>query len=93
MNTYTNSGSLFKNDRKQQENQPDYTGSWTDANGVEHWLSCWLKESPKTGKKFMSLSATPKEPQQAPVAQHATPASMDFDSDVPFSNYEYKTLV
>jgi hypothetical protein len=78
-----NSGVLFKNDRKERPNQPDYTGNFTDGNGVEHWLSCWIKES-STGKKFMSLSATPKEPQQAPVAQHATPASMEFDNDVPF---------
>lgn len=84
MSQYTNSGSLFKNDRKQNENQPDYTGSWTDSNGVEHWLSCWLKESPKTGKKFMSLSATPKEPMQA-VAQQAPQTSQDdFEDDIPF---------
>lgn len=84
MSQYTNSGSLFKNDRKQNENQPDYTGSWTDSNGVEHWLSCWLKESPKTGKKFMSLSATPKEPMQAVAQQAPQAAPMDFDNDVPF---------
>jgi uncharacterized protein (DUF736 family) len=78
-----NTGVLFKNDRKESERHPDYRGSFTDSNGVEHWLSCWIKES-KTGQKFMSLSATPKEPMQ-PVAQQApAPASMDFDNDVPF---------
>jgi uncharacterized protein (DUF736 family) len=87
-----NSGVLFKNDRKETDRHPDYRGTFTDSKGVEHWLSAWIKTSAK-GDKFMSLSASPKEPQQAPVAQHATPASMDFDSDVPFSNYEYKTLV
>jgi uncharacterized protein (DUF736 family) len=88
-----NSGVLFKNDRKETERHPDYRGTFTDSNGVEHWLSAWIKTSAK-GDKFMSLSASPKDPQQAPVAQSAPqPAPMDFDSDVPFSNYEYKTLV
>ena len=55
-----NSGVLFKNEKKKKENHPDYTGSWTDSQGVEFWLSCWLKKS-KTGRNFMSLSATVKE--------------------------------
>jgi len=55
-----NSGVLFKNEKKQTPNHSDYTGTWTDAAGVEHWLSCWIKES-KNGRKFMSLSAKVKE--------------------------------
>jgi hypothetical protein len=81
-----NSGVLFKNDRKETERHPDYRGSFTDANGVEHWLSCWIKES-KTGQKFMSLSASPKDAygSPAPATQSAPqPAAMDFDNDVPF---------
>ena len=83
MSKYTNSGSLFKNDRKQAENQPDYTGSWTDANGVEHWLSAWIKTG-ASGKTFMSLSATVKEQMSPAPAAAPKPAAMDFDSDVPF---------
>ena len=61
----TNSGVLFKNDRKETERHPDYTGTWTDANGVEHWFSAWIKDS-KSGTKFMSVSARPKNDQPAP---------------------------
>lgn len=79
----SNSGALFKND-KQNDRQPDYRGSWTDANGVEYWLSAWIKTSQK-GDKFMSLSATAKEPSQAPAAAPApAPAAMEFDNDIPF---------
>lgn len=78
-----NTGVLFKNDRKESDRHPDYRGSFTDSNGVEHWLSCWIKES-KTGSKFMSLSATPKEPMQAVAQSAPAPAAMDFDNDVPF---------
>ncbi len=57
--TDQNTGSLFKNDRKEKPGHPDYKGSIT-IDGVEYWLSSWLKE--KDGKKFLSLSANKKEP-------------------------------
>ena len=81
----TNRGSLFKNDDKQQDNHPDYKGS-LNVNGVDLWVSGWIKTSEKTGKKFLSLSVKPKE--AAPVKQASKPKSSGFDdmddSDVPF---------
>ena len=59
-----NSGSLFKNDRKTQLNHPDYKGS-AFVGGKDMWVSAWVKES-NGGKKFMSLSFTPKVQQEAP---------------------------
>lgn len=60
----TNKGVLFRETEKQKENSPDYTGRITveDANGElkEFRLAGWIKES-QTGKKFLSLAATPKE--------------------------------
>lgn len=74
----TNRGVLFKNDRKDTDNHPDYKGS-ININGEEFWLSSWIKEG-KTGK-FMSLSVTPKnaQPIAQPVAAHAA-----HEEDVPF---------
>ena len=75
-----NSGALFKNDRKEQEKQPDYKGSLT-VNGSEYWISAWLNES-KSGQKYMGLKVNLKEQQQAPAAPKNE--AVEFDDDVPF---------
>lgn len=59
-----NSGALFKNKRKETDKHPDYTGTYTDGNGREFWLSAWIKKS-KSGETFMSLSTKPKEAKAA----------------------------
>ena len=81
-----NSGSLFKNDRKEKENHPDYKGTCM-VGGVEMWMSAWLKTG-ANGTKFMSFSFQPKDQQQAqarqtpaPQAPHVEP---DFIEDLPF---------
>lgn len=63
MTQYDNNmrGVLFKNDRKEKDSHPDYKGS-CEVNGVEMWLSAWIKEGAKG--KFMSLSFQPKEDQE-----------------------------
>lgn len=76
-----NSGTLFKNDEKEQPNHPDYKGSIM-VGGQSFWLSAWIKEG-KNGK-FMSLSARVKE--DRPERREAPkPEASNFDSsDVPF---------
>jgi len=55
-----NSGVLFKNDKEGNPKRPDYKGHG-EIQGVEYWLSAWVKES-QNGKKYMSLSFTLKDP-------------------------------
>lgn len=76
----TNTGALFKNDKKETDKHPDYKGS-VNANGREYWLSAWLKTS-KKGTKFMSLSLSPKEA-RGEESQESSYDSQDTDS-VPF---------
>ncbi len=54
---YDNSGALFPNDRKEQDNHPDRTGSAL-IGGVEYWVNGWIKQGNKG--QFLSLSFKPK---------------------------------
>jgi len=55
------SGSLFVNDRKERDNQPDYTGS-CKVQGVEYYMSAWVKET-RAGQEFFSIALTEKDVQ------------------------------
>ncbi len=83
----TNSGALFKNDKEGNESRPDYKGS-INVDGVDFWISSWLKTS-KKGVKYMSLSVQPKEEVHAQGMQQAQQAVQapedDFiDDSIPF---------
>ena len=68
MEAKVNSGSIFKNDKKTAENQPDYRGK-INVDGKEWEISLWVKEGQKAGKYF---SAAIKEPWVKPDEVQAT---------------------
>ncbi len=81
----TNRGILFKNDKRETEKHPEYTGS-INFNGVDCWLNAWVMTS-KEGKKYFSLSVRPKEQQARQVSQPTRKApveDLDDGSDLPF---------
>jgi hypothetical protein len=82
----TNRGTLFTNDRKEEEKHPDYTGS-LNVGGVEYRISGWKRTS-KAGAKFLSLSVREKTdmgiaPQRPAAPARQTPRE-EFNDDVPF---------
>ena len=87
----TNSGMLSRNEKKEKDTHPDFRGS-INVEGREYWLSAWVKEGKPggkmEGKKYFSLSVSPKEQKSAPISaefpQKSAPKSFDqLDDDIP----------
>lgn len=77
----TNRGILSRNDRRENDRQPEFKGS-INIEGVEYWLSGWVKESARG--KFFSLSVKAKEERATPAVSRE-PGSDDMpNDDVPF---------
>jgi len=80
----TNSGAIFKNDKKESDKHPDYKGS-INAEGKDFWASVWINES-KAGQKYFSIKLTAKDGQTTQAQSNYTPPVQmdDFDKDPPF---------
>jgi hypothetical protein len=69
-----NNGTLFKNDKKEKDTHPDYTGTAV-IEGQAYFMDAWIKK--KEGKKtFMSFSfkaKTGQRSQSAPATRHQLP--------------------
>jgi len=81
----TNSGAIFKNDKKETDSHPEYKGS-INVEGKEFWASVWVNTS-KAGKQYMSIKVTPKDAQQSaptPQVNHVPNDGGMTDEDIPF---------
>ena len=65
MENKTNTGAIFKNDKKTSPNQPDYRGK-VNVNGKEMEIALWVKTS-SAGNTYFSASFS--EPYVAPQTQ------------------------
>lgn len=81
----TNSGILSRNERKEKDTHPDHTGQ-LNVEGVDYYVSAWIKERKDGSGKFFSLSIKRKDQQQAkaPAKQQQRNDSFDDGSDIPF---------
>lgn len=87
--TRDNSGSLFRNNRREKDSQPNATGKAL-IGGVMHYVDAWTKTD-KNGDKWQSLSFKPVTAVPAPAAQPITARGSsgfddlrDSDLDAPF---------
>lgn len=88
--TKDNTGSLFRNNRKEKDSHPDYNGS-VRIEGRDMWIAAWLKEA-KDGSKYMSLAfkrkdgtdARPDKAQEFKDAVKKNWPDADLSDEIPF---------
>jgi hypothetical protein len=74
-----NTGTAFKNKRKEADTHADYTGEGL-VNNEPVWLNLWVKKD-KSGNTYFSMSFRPKKAQEAKPAQ---PSNKEVENDCPF---------
>ena len=83
----TNSIIIYKNDRRRDEKDAEYTGS-VNVEGREFWVNLWVKEgkpgSKMQGKKFFSGKLRAKQPRQSADNPPAQTDQRQEEMDVPF---------
>lgn len=87
----TNRGSIWKNEKKDKDTHPDFTGS-LNVGGVEYWVSAWKRKDGASAKApALSFSVKPKDEQSAPArpakaGEYGTGSlpHSDMDDDIPF---------
>ena len=77
-----NSGSLFKNDKREKDTHPNARGS-AKIGGVDYWVDAWTKKD-KNGNPWQSLSFKPKEARPAQTNKPAAPREPGADEDAPW---------
>lgn len=75
-----NSGTLFKNDKREKDSHPHATGK-AMIGGVMYYVSAWTKEGSKG--KFQSLSFKPVDEQAAAPKQSGSNYSKAKNGELP----------
>jgi len=77
----TNRGAIWKNEKKEKDTHPDFTGS-LNVDGREYWVSAWKrKEGAPPNSPALSFSVKPKEERQ----KQSSSRFDDMDGDrIPF---------
>jgi hypothetical protein len=83
-----NTGSLWKNDRKEQDTHADYQGS-VMVDGKQYWLNAWVNTS-SGGKKYFGLKLKLKDGVPDPDSGSQTDDPMpggggNLEDEIPFA--------
>lgn len=78
-----NSGSLFKNDKKEKDTHPNAKGTAL-IGGVEYWVSAWTKKD-KNGNNWQSLAFTPKTEPGTMQTKNTKNSFSGMKDDIPFN--------
>jgi len=75
-------GSLFKNDNKTNDKQPDWSGLVTLQDGTVQRIAIWNTVSRNTGNPYLSVDISDPRPQASGTA--APPPLVEMTDDIPF---------
>lgn len=64
--TYENTGRLFANENKKSDNQPDYTGDFTAADGTKMNVAAWIKPGTQGRRQWLSFRISPQQQREEP---------------------------
>jgi len=78
----TNRGSIWKNDKKETDKHPDFTGS-LNVDGHDYWVSAWRRKE-GASEKAPALSFTVKRKDGKPAPGPRTAKRDDMDDQIPF---------
>jgi hypothetical protein len=79
-----NRGSIWKNDKKEKDTHPDFTGS-LNVNGQEFWVSAWKRRPDQSEKApALSFSIKAKDESVNTQRQDQQPNKQEFEDDIPF---------
>ena len=83
----TNRGSIWKNEKKETDKHPDFTGS-LNVDGKDYWVSAW-KRRDGASDRAPALSFTVKAKDGKPQSANAKPAPQkaykdDMNDEIPF---------
>jgi uncharacterized protein (DUF736 family) len=80
--------SLWPNEKKTKETQPDWKGSIMLPDGSEHWFDAWNMKSNAGVQYFSGKIGDLKNQNQSqvnqPAAYNAFPSAVPADDDIPF---------
>lgn len=82
----TNRGSIWKNDKKEKDTHPDFTGS-LNVDGTEYWVSAWKRKEGAAAKApALSFSIKPKDEraERAKPENRVAEKNRDMNDEIPF---------
>lgn len=76
-----NTGSLFKNDKRETDSHPNAKGSAL-IDGVEYWVSAWTNDGNQG--KYQSLKFSRKDENKTSRKEYSEPPADEPNDDLPF---------
>ena len=79
----TNRGSIWKNEKKETDKHPDFTGS-LNVDGTDYWVSAWRRKEGASDRAPALSFQIKKKDGKAPPSRKPEMAGRSDDSGIPF---------